>query len=256
MGSALLHLVCRWDATFCSNKQKKQLSPFWSKISETIGGTIWSTSSIRYWAVWIAEFYKMLNANIDWISGVWGFLSFPLFLELSGYEQRYDQEEGWQQERKMSWSPQFVIQFPALLWNTKDMTAGFAFLPGSAVLCRTPWPHRLSLLQNNRRWFPLPVKNQLTHKDFFSDFCFLIASTPSTQPQRRMFASLSVITLLFTLVISFKAKTVLYLFFLCYFLFDCCWLVLAVWYFFFVPVEETAYAQEYVYSTEIYTKYS
>lgn len=144
MGSALLHLVCRWDATFCSNKQKKQLSPFWSKISETIGGTIWSTSSIRYWAVWIAEFYKMSNASIDWISGVWGFFSFPLFLELSGYEQRYDQEERWQQERKMSWSPQFVIQFPALLWNTKDMTAGFAFLPGSAVLCRTPWPHTVT----------------------------------------------------------------------------------------------------------------
>lgn len=164
---------CIWYADgmllFCSNKQKKQLSPFWSKISETIGGTIWNTSSVRYWAMWIAEFYKELNASIDWISGVWGFFFFSLVFGVicvwpgGGMAGREERE-------KCPEVPSLLFSF--LCYSETPKTWQQALPSSLAVLCRTPRPHRLSLLQNNCRWFPLPMKNQLTHKDFwflFSD---------------------------------------------------------------------------------------
>lgn len=184
MGSVLLHLVCRWDATFCSNKQKKQLSPFWSKISETIGGTIWSMSSIRCWTIRIAEFHKRLNASIDWLSGS-GFLPFfPCFFGVICVWTKIWPEPGMVARKNREKCP----EVPSLLSSVRNYSEGAklwlqALSSCLAVLCSTLWPHRLSLLQDDCRWLPLSTENQLIPRD---PICFPISGTLSTQPHRRM----------------------------------------------------------------------
>ena len=218
LGSVLSHLVCRWDATFCSNKQKKQLSPFWSKIFKTIGGTIWSTSSIRCWAMWIAEFHKRLNASRDWLSGGKGvcLVFFARFLELSVYEQSYDQKQSWWQEKIEKKVLKSSVCYP-VPWTTRKEQRWDSRLclsacgPANSHWFRTIAGDSLCLWKTN--WYPkirfvfwFQAPHQLSHTEECSTF-----------------ASRTVITVLFTLAISFTARTILYFFFSLLIVPDCFW---------------------------------
>lgn len=150
-----------------------------------------------------------------------------VFLELSVYEQRYDQNQGWWQERTEKNVLKSPVCYPVSGTTLKEQSCDFKLCPPAwqfcvapcdptdCHCCRTIAGDSLCLRKTN--WYP----------EIRFVFQFQAPYRLSHTEECSMLASLIVITVLFIFAINFMARTILYLFsFLFFFLSDCCWLLL------------------------------